>query len=131
MGREAGRRQRRGSVLTGGEWEEARRRLVAEMVELGMKPGQAEAEAGKKVERARLRIEWARERFDAFFEMQDRAGEAYRRQIEAHPDVDWEAEDAPVLPEPPEEAAAQAIYEEVMAALNEDRWPRHLHFRDV
>jgi hypothetical protein len=101
------------------------------MVGLGIEPGEAEAEAAKKVERARLRYEWASERLDAFFDLQDKAGEAYMRQIEAHPDVDWEDEDAPDLPDPPEQAAAQAVYAEVMAALNEDRWPRHLHFRDV
>jgi hypothetical protein len=115
----------------GVDWEECRRGLVEEMIELGVAPEEAEAEAAKRVGRIRLRIEWARERLDAFFDMQDRAGEAYMRQIEAHPDVDWEDEDAPVLPEPPEEAVAQAIYAEVMAAVNEDRWPRHLHFGDV
>jgi hypothetical protein len=101
------------------------------MVELGIEPGEAEAEAAKKVERARLRFEWARERLDAFFALQEEAGEAYRRQIDAHPEIDWDDEDAPQLPEPPEAVAAEAVYAEVMQALNEDRWPRHLHFRDV
>jgi hypothetical protein len=119
------------SAVTAELWDECRRGLVAEMVELGLERETAEAEAEVRVERIRMRIEWARERFNAFLEMQDKAGEAYVRQIEAHPDVDWEAEDAPVLPEPPEEAVAQAIYAEVMAAVNHDRWPRHLHFRDV
>ena len=133
MGRKARARGRgrKGSVLTADQWEEVRLGLAAEMTELGMAGPEAEAEASKKVERARLRLEWARERFEAFFEMQEKADEAYRRQIDAHPDIDWEDEDAPELPEPPEEAVAQAIYAEVMAALKEDRWPRHLHFRDV
>lgn len=130
MRRNAGRGRRRGLWLAG-EWEEARRRLAAEMVGLGMAPAEAEAAADRKVALARKRVEWGRERLDAFFEMQERAGEAYMKQIEAHPDVDWEADDAPDLPEPPEEAVAQAIYAEVMAAINEDRWPRHLHSRDV
>jgi hypothetical protein len=101
------------------------------MVELGMEPAAAEAEAKRKVERARLRYEWASERLDAFLELQEKAGEAYLRQMDEYPDVDWEDEDAPELPDPPEEALAQAVYSEVMAAINEDRWPRHLHFRDV
>jgi hypothetical protein len=113
------------------DWEEVRRRLAAEMVDLGIAPAEAEAEAAKKVELARKRLEWGRERLAAFFEMQERAGEAYDKQIDEHPDVDWDSEDAPDLPEPPEEAVAQAIYAEVMAAINEDRWPRHLHSRDV
>ena len=51
--------------------------------------------------------------------------------MDAHPEIDWESEDAPDVPEPPEEALAEAIYAEVMAAVKEDRWPRHLHFGDV
>jgi hypothetical protein len=121
-----GRRRRR-ELLLDGEWEEARRLLAAEMAALGVAPAEAEAAAARKLELARRRIEWGRERLAAFMEMQERAGEAYMKQIEAHPDVDWEADDAPQLPDPPEEAAAQAIYAELMAAINEDRWPRHLH----
>jgi hypothetical protein len=118
-------------MMTAADWKAAGRRAAAEMVELGLEPGEAEAEAAKKVERERLRYEWVRERLDAFFELQEKAGEAYERQMDDYPDVDWEDEDAPELPDPPEQAAAQAVYAEVMAAINEDRWPRHLHFRDV
>jgi hypothetical protein len=124
-------RGRRRRSMTAADWEETRRQVAAEMVELGIEPAEAEAESRKKVERARLRYEWARERLDAFFELQEQAGEAYMRQMDEHPDVDWEDEDAPDLPDPPEQAAAQAVYAEVMAAIEEDRWPRHLHFRDV
>lgn len=113
------------------DWEEDRRRLVAEMMALGAGPEEAEAEAARKVELARMRLEWGRERLAAFFEMQERAGEAYERQMDEHPDVDWSSDDAPDLPEPPEEAVAQAIYAEVIAAIREDRWPRHLHIRNV
>lgn len=128
MGRKAGSRRR---LLLAEEWQEVRGRLAAEMVELGMAPAEAEAAAERKVALARKRIEWGRERLDAFVEMQDRAGEAYERQMDEHPDVDWESDDVPDLPEPPEEAVAQAIYAELMAAIYEDRWPRHLHSRDV
>jgi hypothetical protein len=117
--------------MTAERWKAAEREIAGDLLKLGMPRAEAEAAAAQKVEMARRRFIWARERLDAFFDMQERAGEAYMRQIEAHPDVDWESDDAPRLPEPPEEAAAQAIYAEVMAALNEDRWPRHLHFRDV
>ena len=130
-GERGSRRRRRPSAMTTERWQAAEREIAADLLALGMPRAEAEAAAAKKAEMARLRFVWARERLDAFFEMQERAGEATIRQIEAHPDVDWEAHDAPKLPEPPEEAAAQAIYSEVMAALNEDRWPRHLHFRDV
>ena len=113
------------------DWAALRRQVEENLTALGMPADEARAEAAKQAERVQLRVEWARERFDEFLEMQDRAGEAYVRQIEANPDVDWEDPDAPVLPEPPEEAVAQAIYAEVRAALDEDRWPRHLHFHGV
>jgi hypothetical protein len=125
-------RNKKGMEGLGGEgWAAVRRQAEEEMAALGMPAAQARAEAEKRTERVRLRVEWARERLDQFFEMQDRAGEAYVKQIEAHPDVDWEDPDAPVLPEPPEAAVAEAIYAEVRAALDEDRWPRHLHSHDV
>ena len=113
------------------DWAEWRRQDEEALIALGMPAEEARAEAARREERVRLRIAWGRERLDAFFAMQERAGEAYTKQIEAHPGVDWESPDAPVLPEPPEAAAAEAIYAELMAALNEDRWPRHLHFHDV
>lgn len=129
MAGRAGPKRRRS--MKARDWREVREGMAAELVELGVEPAEAEAEAARKVERARLRYEWASERLDAFFELQEKAGEAYERQMDEHPDVDWEDEDAPELPDPPEQAAAQAVYAEVMAALNEDRWPRHLHFRNV
>src|SRR5687768_4353615 len=113
------------------DWEawtkEARAGLAAE----GVPEAEAEAEARRKCERMKLRHAWFRERFEAFLDMQDRAGEAILQYMDAHPEIDWESENAPDVPEPPEEAIAQAIYEEVMTAVREDRWPRHLHFRDV
>lgn len=131
MAGRGGSGRRRRAALTAADWKEIRGRLAAEMVALGIEPAEADCEAAKKVERARLRFEWARERLDAFAALQNKADEAYMRQIEAHPEIDWEDEDSPDLPEPPEEAAAQAVYSEVRAALDEDRWPRHLHFRNV
>lgn len=130
-GRAGPRRGRRRRGMTAGDWKAVGRRLAAEMAELGMEPGEAEAEAAKRVERARLRYEWASERLDTFFDLQEQAGLAYQRQMDEHPDVDWEDEDSPELPDPPEQAAAQAVYAEVMAAIEGDRWPRHLHFRNV
>ena len=124
----AGERRRKRRGMTAQDWRAWRR---GEEAALGMPAAEAKAEAARREERVRLRIAWGLERLDAFFEMQERAGEAYERQIEAHPGVDWDSPDAPELPEPPEEAIAQAIYAEVMAAINEDRWPRHLHFPEV
>jgi hypothetical protein len=113
------------------DWAEFAVRLKADLVEMGVPEAEADAQAALKCERTRLRHEWFRDRFEAFLDMQDRAGEAYLQYMDARPEIDWDSEDAPEVPEPPEEAIAQAIYAEVMAAVEEDRWPRHLHFRDV
>lgn len=113
------------------DWEEFTAREKEHLLGLGFPEAEAEAQAALKCDRTRLRHAWFRERFEAFLDMQDRAGEAYLQYMDAHPDIDWESDDAPELPEPPEEALAQAIYEEVMAAVQDGRWPRHLHFRDV
>lgn len=113
------------------DWAEFTARLKEDLVGMGVPEAEAQAEAELKCERTRLRHDWFSERMEAFLAMQDRAGEAYLQYMDARPGIDWQSEDAPEVPEPPEEALAEAIYAEVLAAVHEDRWPRHLHFRDV
>lgn len=122
-------RKRRG--MRAEDWAEWRRQEEEALAALGMPAAEARAETARREERVRLRLAWGLERLDTFFALQERAGEAYDRQLDAYPDVDWDSPDAPELPEPPEAAEAEAVYAELMAALKEDRWPRHLHFRDV
>ena len=110
------------------DWEGFRRDVAARLVSLGTPAAEAEAEARLSEERMKLRLEWLRERFDAFLEAQDKVGEAYCRMMDEQPDVDWEDPDSPELPVPPEQALCDALYEEVAAARDHDRWPRHLHF---
>lgn len=113
------------------DWEAYTAEAKAGLLGLGVAEAEAEVQAALKCERMRLRHSWFRERFEAFLDMQDQAGEACLQYMDAHPEIDWDDEDSPEVPEPPEEALAQAIYDEVMAAVKEGRWPRHLHFRDV
>lgn len=113
------------------DWAKFTRELKADFLAAGAPEAEAEAEAVRKCERTRFRHAWFRERMDAFLDMEDRAGEAYLQYMEARPEIDWDGEDSPEVPEPPEEVLAQAIYAEVMAAVQDDRWPRHLHFRNV
>jgi hypothetical protein len=105
--------------------------MAAEMRGIGVPAEKAEAEAKAMEGRTRLRIAWARERFAEFLTLQDAAGEAWDREMAARPHIDWDADDAPELPPPPEEALAQAVYDEVIAAFEHDRWPRHLHFHQI
>lgn len=128
--------RRRGAGLRGIErevdWDRFEREAAAGMAALGLDEQEALAEAGRLSERTRARIAWAGRRLREFFELQEKAGEAWLRLIDSHPEVeDWESPDAPQLREPPEETEAQAVYREVMAAIREDRWPRHLHFAAV
>jgi hypothetical protein len=126
-GGKAGKRKR----PPGPDWEAFTEQVKGDLIDMGFDEAEAAAEAARKCERTRLRHAWFRERFEAFLDMQDQAGEAYCRYMDAHPDIDWESPDAPEIPEPPEAALAQALYDEVMEAVEEDRWPRHLHFRNV
>ena len=118
-------------MLTGGDWGESRRAWAAEMVGLGLTKEEAEAEAARKSSGRGCGSNGRASGSTPFSTCRTRPARPTCSRSRTHPDVDWESEDAPELPEPPEEAVAQAIYAEVMAALNEDRWPRHLHFRDV
>ena len=113
------------------DWEDFTAKVKDGLLGLGVPEAEAEAQAALKCERTRLRHAWFSDRMEAFCAMQDRAGEAYLQYMAAHPEIDWESGDSPKVPEPPEWALAQAIYAEVLAAVHEDRWPRHLHFRDV
>lgn len=109
------------------DWEAFTADMKQGLMKMGVPEADAQAQAARKCERTRLGHDWFAERMEAFLTLQDRAGEAYLRYMEAHPEVDWDSDDAPEVPEPPEEAAAQAIYAEVIAAVQEARWPRHLH----
>jgi hypothetical protein len=113
------------------DWEDFTAKVRAGLLGLGLTEAEAEAEAELKCRRTQLRHEWFSERMEAFCAMQDRACEAGLQYMAAHPEIDWQDPDVPNPPEPPEWAEAQAIYAEVLAAVHEDRWPRHLHFRDV
>ncbi|HEX8622382.1 MAG TPA: hypothetical protein VF718_10450 [Allosphingosinicella sp.] len=113
------------------DWAAWTREALAGLLAEGIPVAEAEVEARRMCERMKIRLAWFRQRFDEFVEMQERAGEAVDRYMDERPEIDWDAEDAPEVPEPPEQAIAQAIHAEVMAAAKEDRWPRHLHFHDV
>jgi len=113
------------------DWGETLEIYRDDLVAEGVPETEAIAEAGRRVERMKLRMAWFHERFQAFVDAQDRVGSYYVNYVDDHPEVDWEAEDAPGPPEPVElQAVADALYAEIQAA-QEGRWPKHLHFGDV
>jgi hypothetical protein len=113
------------------DWDEMLESYRGDLVAEGVPESEALAEAGRRVERMKLRMAWFRERFQAFVDAEDAVGNYYVNYMDARPEVDWEAEDAPEVPEPAElQAVADALSAEIEAA-QQGRWPRHLHFGDV
>jgi hypothetical protein len=77
--------------------------------------------------RITLRKAWAKQRVADFFAAQKRVQEAWKRIFDALPD-DLDEEELEAIPEPPEQAEADAIYAEIQGVLDHDRWPRHLYW---
>jgi hypothetical protein len=87
------------------------------------------AEDSKARERQLARLAWSLNRIDDMKRARKALDAAWMKLLE--PYDDWDEEDLPEIPEPPEEAAFQAIWQEVMEAIEHDRWPAHLHFKSV
>jgi leucyl aminopeptidase (aminopeptidase T) len=92
-------------------------------------PAESEAENGKARARKLARMAWGLERLDDMKRAQAALDAAWMKLLE--PYDDWDEEELPDIPDPPEEAAFQLIWEEVMQAIDHDRWPAHLHFTGV
>jgi len=80
--------------------------------------------------RRAARAVWAKQAFAAFMEAQARVTDAWERIFDELPD-DLSDEEVEALPEPHEQAEAEALYAPIRAILDRDRWPRELHFKDV
>lgn len=77
--------------------------------------------------RLAARLAWIKQAIDAFVAAQERVGEAWSRILDELPDdVDDEALEQ--LPDPPEQAEADALWAEIEAVRDHDRWPRHLYW---
>lgn len=77
--------------------------------------------------RVTLRKAWAKRRVADFFAAQKRVEEAWSRIFDALPD-DLDEEELEAIPDPPEQAEADAIWAEIAAVREHDKWPRHLHW---
>jgi hypothetical protein len=113
------------------ERQEWRAGKLAEYLELGLEDEAAVREARAAEERVEARCAWVKQRIADMRAAQKALDAAWMRILDEHPDVDWESPDAPDLPDPPEQAAFDAIYDEIIAVRDHDRWPRHLHFPEV
>lgn len=113
--------------MSGGRAE--RRETVARLLAGTAAPVAGAAEDRKARERRLARNAWARRRLADMKRAQKALNAAWTKLVE--PYRDWDDEDLPEIPEPPEEAVFQAIWEEVTQAAWHDRWPAHLYWRDV
>jgi hypothetical protein len=92
-------------------------------------PTEGEAEDKEARERQLARMTWALNRIDDMKRAQKALDDAWMKLLEPYDDCD--EEELPDIPDPPEEAAFQKIWAEVMAAVKHDRWPAHLHFTAI
>lgn len=87
----------------------------------------AAADREQAAARIAARRAWVEQTIAAYKAAQERLDEAWTRIVDALPDdIDDEAVDH--LPDPPEQAEADALWDEIQAVIDHDRWPRHLHW---
>jgi hypothetical protein len=106
-----------------------RRDMVARL--LAGTAAAADGAAQDRRARARqlARTAWGLNRHDDMKRAQKALTAAWMKLLE--PYDDWDEEELPDIPDPPEEAAFQLIWDEVTQAAEHGRWPRHLHWKDV
>jgi len=88
------------------------------------------ADASQAAARQAVRAQWAEQITKDFFAAQERAGEAWKRIFATLPD-DLDDEELEKLPGPPEQAEADALYAQIEAVRDHDRWPRELYWKNV
>lgn len=84
------------------------------------------AEEAAELKRVAARLAWARRTADEWHEAQQAAHDAWMRLIA--PYDDWDEEDLPDLPPPPEQAVVDALWRQLEDVRRRDLWPRHLHW---
>lgn len=89
--------------------------------------GEKAGEQARHDSRLAARVAWVKERIAALQAAHKRLDAAWDRIFDEHgDDLDDEALEA--LPDPPEQAEADAIWAEIEAVTEHDRWPRELHW---
>lgn len=104
-----------------------RRRVIARLMAGAAAPVEGEAEDARARERQLARMAWAMGRIDDLKRAQKAADAAWMKLVAPYDDFD-EDEELPELDPPPEQAAVDAIFAEIKAVTEHDRWPAHLHW---
>lgn len=105
--------------------ESGRARIVAALLS-GTAAGSDSGEAARAEARIATRHAWVQGRIRALRRAHRKADAAWFRLIA--PYDDWDDADVPDLAPPPEQAEADAIRAEIDAAIEHERWPRHLYW---
>ena len=114
------------------DWGEWRARLLAQLIELGLRDEEAVAEARRAEERMKARLAWLDSLFARTCELYRYLGDYWNDFFEAHPELDEEDPDPALLPpDPPEQAELEAIERALDEVRLRDQWPRHLYFDEV
>ncbi|HEX8523055.1 MAG TPA: hypothetical protein VF669_12430 [Tepidisphaeraceae bacterium] len=92
--------------------------------------GQAADEQERAQARIAARIAWVHEAMDALLAAHKKVNDAWDRIFEALPE-DMDDEEVDQIPPPPEQAELDAILAEIEAVRDHDRWPRHLHWKNL
>ncbi|MFL6856358.1 MAG: hypothetical protein ACJ8EB_00455 [Allosphingosinicella sp.] len=109
--------------------------VAADQLALGMSSEEAVAGAKRALERLEARMGWLKAQFDERRRLHDVIEDYWCDYAEADSEWDpgrWDAdgEDSAEPPEPPAQAALDAVEEAIRLARDEDKWPAHLHFAD-
>ena len=103
-----------------------RRATVAALLAGTAVPADEGAEERSAELRVAARLVWTRRTLDALWDAQEALDAAWHRQLE--PYDDWDEEDIPELPDPPEQALVDRLWREIDDVCKHDRGPRHLHW---
>lgn len=103
----------------------ARRSPTVAALLSGTAPGEGRHELTRPETRQAAREAWARERVAALRRADAALMAARMKLIEPYLNS---PDEMPNLPEPPEKAERDAIMAEIKAVIDDDRWPRHLHW---
>lgn len=122
---------REGAGPGGVAWDKVLEGFREELAEIGVPEAEARIEAERRLARTRRRLDWLRGQYEALRTAYERTGDYYCAAMDAHPEIDWDAPDAPDIPPPPAQRVADLLLAGIEAAARHDRWPRHLHFSNI
>ena len=103
-----------------------RRATVAALLAGTAAPADEGAEERAAERRVAARLVWTRRTLDALRDAREALDAAWHRQLE--PYEDWDEEDIPELPDPPEQELIDRLLKEIDDVCKRDRWPRRLHW---